>query len=1228
MTIGNSSSNSSGGNSQVDTQGAYIVATVADLATVPSSVQRVFVAETPRGGMFSYSNTGIVDNGTVFAGATGYWVRDNVAHYEFEWFGAQGNYNWDLKTGTDDTAVFLACMAIPHVTWLLRSNRMYLLNNTELKLIEGVGILGPKNSRLVFKQDCSVVANQTKNCIWLGAKTRAAGFDLHVSAGNGVYEVNTAVSNTSGGVCTVTFATDTHATTNFVVGSKVELLGSVVSVSGVNRDILDGTYTVTDVTSTTITFNTGINVAYTATVFGRTISNTNRYFGSALYINSEWNEYTRGDGATLSGGYDGRPLWLPWSHWFGGRDQKVDDITVSTSVYSAFTNTCVSGGSVAKVHATGKGYDPWGFSFNNVRVHGEWYRGGYLHVEQQYADTDSRLTGGTNKGTWNATTNIPAISSGIGTLGDYYKVSTAGQTNIDGNMFWPANYYIYFNGTKWIYFGDTVAPWITTAIFNDWQMEDVLFGFVAEATNPGGAVTNAPQGCGGLLNNCSHQSGTYTMRFASIRGMAALTLDECLPWDWNAPISSKYYPYELVGTSVGYPSIDIRNPQASYWIERKNLDYTMPENSDVAGLRPKLLLTLDNTGIAAFDGLHFYIKPSGVNGKMTYRDMYMLPEGEYALDSTIIAPMRLSSTYSDFIGSGFLEVKTGTQGRRLFTVTGDSFSSSGSLASKNALDFTGACTVSVSTAVMGAAIADTEIPYNFWRNSVGHNPNDLKAANNDRRSMTPWLGYQFMSKVSPNKPLWFDGSDYRFFDGNYETIKDVFATTDDLGASSRASGTASTLQGYAGSLYVACTHSSSNYNVTVPDTSGFIVGSPILLATSYAPAGSTIASITNATTFVLAPLPDIATTSVVGAANTGVVTATFAAQTYIPYKVNSSITVSGLTPASMNGTFIVTGCTTTSVTWNGGNDVATTATVQGTISFVRTSGTADTSFDQAIPKKLTTSSGSPIVTVTSTADLKVGASVNATTTSFPSGTTISSIQSATQYTMSANSLATATNEVTLFNQSVVALLVDGYNPAYKERIIVKNQINLGGIAMASKDLYNGLYMVTQVGTTKIPWVLTRDVTMQVDASPFTALIQCTKGTVNKGITFKPKWITGSSLNSGGTSQMPWEILGDVKYDMTLATVTQTTLVQVAITSHRTMKVTLQVSDDSGNYSSIDIVAVHNGTTVSTATSNAVTIGSAIYTYIVDISGSNMRLRVTSSSAANTYYKYSMNTIRI
>lgn len=50
---------------------------------------------------------------------------------------------------------------------------------------------------------------------------------------------------------------------------------------------------------------------------------------------------------------------------------------------------------------------------------------------------------------WNATTNTPIIVSGVGTLGDYYVVNTAGNTIIDTIGGWEVGDWIIFNGTTW-----------------------------------------------------------------------------------------------------------------------------------------------------------------------------------------------------------------------------------------------------------------------------------------------------------------------------------------------------------------------------------------------------------------------------------------------------------------------------------------------------------------------------------------------------------------------------------------------------------------------------------------------------------------------------------------------------------------------------------------------------------------------------------------------------------
>lgn len=53
------------------------------------------------------------------------------------------------------------------------------------------------------------------------------------------------------------------------------------------------------------------------------------------------------------------------------------------------------------------------------------------------------------KGTWNASTNTPALASGAGTKGDYYQVSVAGSTTLDGISNWGVGDVAAFNGTTW-----------------------------------------------------------------------------------------------------------------------------------------------------------------------------------------------------------------------------------------------------------------------------------------------------------------------------------------------------------------------------------------------------------------------------------------------------------------------------------------------------------------------------------------------------------------------------------------------------------------------------------------------------------------------------------------------------------------------------------------------------------------------------------------------------------
>lgn len=53
------------------------------------------------------------------------------------------------------------------------------------------------------------------------------------------------------------------------------------------------------------------------------------------------------------------------------------------------------------------------------------------------------------KGTWNAATNTPTLTSSVGDKGDYYVVNVAGTTNLNGITDWQVNDIAVFNGAVW-----------------------------------------------------------------------------------------------------------------------------------------------------------------------------------------------------------------------------------------------------------------------------------------------------------------------------------------------------------------------------------------------------------------------------------------------------------------------------------------------------------------------------------------------------------------------------------------------------------------------------------------------------------------------------------------------------------------------------------------------------------------------------------------------------------
>jgi hypothetical protein len=99
------------------------------------------------------------------------------------------------------------------------------------------------------------------------------------------------------------------------------------------------------------------------------------------------------------------------------------------------------------------------------------------------------------KGTWNASTNTPTLTSSVGEKGDYYVVSVAGSTNLNGEALWGVGDWATFNGSVWqrVEGGNTINA--TT---------------VSASTSVTTPIIQAPTSAGGTLKN---DGGTNQMQW-------------------------------------------------------------------------------------------------------------------------------------------------------------------------------------------------------------------------------------------------------------------------------------------------------------------------------------------------------------------------------------------------------------------------------------------------------------------------------------------------------------------------------------------------------------------------------------------------------------------------------------------------------------------------------------------------------------------------------------------
>jgi hypothetical protein len=144
----------------------------------------------------------------------------------------------------------------------------------------------------------------------------------------------------------------------------------------------------------------------------------------------------------------------------------------------------------------------------------------YIYNGTSWVMLSGTIGGLIYQGTWNANTNTPTLGNGGagGVKGDYYVVSVAGNTSIDGVNDWEVGDWIVNNGTVWEKVDNTEAPLSTTlAVGNTTGANDISFD------SGQGALFN--EGTGGRLVSATTSGGQKLWALPNASGIIALLSD-------------------------------------------------------------------------------------------------------------------------------------------------------------------------------------------------------------------------------------------------------------------------------------------------------------------------------------------------------------------------------------------------------------------------------------------------------------------------------------------------------------------------------------------------------------------------------------------------------------------------------------------------------------------------------------------------------------------------------
>jgi len=161
------------------------------------------------------------------------------------------------------------------------------------------------------------------------------------------------------------------------------------------------------------------------------------------------------------------------------------------------------------------------------------------------------------RGTWDASTNNPTLVSSVGTKGDYYVVSVAGSTNLNGVTLWGVGDWAVFNGSVWqkVDGGDTTnITTLTVTSLTGYMYANNTSAVTASVTIPNNGLANSNVIIGNTtitLGSTVASLGNVTLAGANISattGASATFATSSLPL-----VPAGYISILLNGTTVKIP---------------------------------------------------------------------------------------------------------------------------------------------------------------------------------------------------------------------------------------------------------------------------------------------------------------------------------------------------------------------------------------------------------------------------------------------------------------------------------------------------------------------------------------------------------------------------------------------------------------------------------------------------------------------------------------------------